>query len=133
MGIDVVINLLARGGGAGRPTADGRGWANVPGRCERGWRFRLPCAAGGSYPWHYTLGYAGARVIAAQKAVRPRKALIEELIEEIQIVGPGRIRPIYGIPRPSRSAGQAPRTSAQFAQWATGVGDTGIEPVTSSV
>lgn len=28
-----------------------------------------------------------------------RKALIEQLVEEIQLVGPGRIRPIYRIPR----------------------------------
>jgi len=35
------------------------------------WRFRFPRAAGGSYPWHYALGYTGARLIAAQKAVRP--------------------------------------------------------------
>lgn len=35
------------------------------------WRFRFPRATGGSYPWHYTLGYTGARLIAAQQAVRP--------------------------------------------------------------
>ena len=35
------------------------------------WRFRFPRAAGGSYPWRYALGYSGARLIAAQKAVRP--------------------------------------------------------------
>ena len=35
------------------------------------WRFRFPRAAAGSYPWRYALGYTGARLIAAQKAVRP--------------------------------------------------------------
>ena len=33
-----------------------------------------------------------------------RKALIEQLVEEIQIVGPSRIRPIYRVPTPSKDA-----------------------------
>ncbi|HEY3737687.1 MAG TPA: replication-relaxation family protein [Jatrophihabitans sp.] len=50
------------------------------------WRFRFPRAAGGSYPWHYALGYTGARLIAAQKAVRPPRPAehaqhLERLVE----------------------------------------------------
>ena len=62
-----------------------------------------------------------------------RKALIEQLVHEIQIVGPSRIRPIYRIPRrnqdtePGADDGTTVRTMGNL------VGDTGIEPVTSSV
>lgn len=50
------------------------------------WRFRFPRAAGGSYPWHYALGYTGARLIAARKAVRPPRPAehaqhLERLVE----------------------------------------------------
>lgn len=50
------------------------------------WRFRFPRAAGGSYPWHYALGYTGARLIAAQKANRPPRPAehaqhLERLVE----------------------------------------------------
>jgi hypothetical protein len=50
------------------------------------WRFRFPRIAGGSYPWHYALGYTGARLIAAQKAVRPPRPAehqqhLERLVE----------------------------------------------------
>lgn len=48
------------------------------------WRFRFPLVEGGSQPWHYTLGYAGARLIAAQKAVRPpRPAEHAERLERL--------------------------------------------------
>ena len=62
-----------------------------------------------------------------------RKALIEQLVEEIQIVGPRRIRPIYRIPgraadtEPSADHGTTVRTMGNL------VGDTGIEPVTPPV
>ncbi len=61
-----------------------------------------------------------------------RKALIEELVEEIQIIGPGQIRPIYRIPRhiqsePADENGTTVRTMGNL------VGDTGIEPVTPAV
>jgi hypothetical protein len=50
------------------------------------WRFRFPRAAGGSYPWRCALGYTGARLIAAQKAVRPPRPAehhqhLERLVE----------------------------------------------------
>lgn len=50
------------------------------------WRFRFPRVAGGSYPWHYALGYTGARLLAAAKAVRPPRPtehvqLLERLVE----------------------------------------------------
>jgi hypothetical protein len=40
-----------------------------------------------------------------------RKAVIEQLIEAIQIVGPSRIRPIYRIPRRDRPPSQHPTTA----------------------
>ena len=35
------------------------------------WRFRFPLVGGGSMPWHYAVGYHGARLLAAQRAVTP--------------------------------------------------------------
>lgn len=35
------------------------------------WRFRYPLLGGGSQPWHYTLGYVGARMMAATRGENP--------------------------------------------------------------
>ena len=51
-------------------------------------RFRFPRAAGGSYPWHYALGYTGARLIAAQKAVRPPRPVEHQLHLERLVESP---------------------------------------------
>ena len=42
-----------------------------------------------------------------------RKALIEQLVEEIQIIGPSRIRPIYRIPRRQRTRRTSTRRRAR--------------------
>lgn len=62
-----------------------------------------------------------------------RKALVEQLVEEIQIVGPGRIRPIYRIPRRASSAEPAAEDCTTVRTMGNLVGRTGIEPVTSRV
>lgn len=85
------------------------------------WRFRFPRAAGGSYPWHYALGYTGARLIAAQKAVRPPRPAehaqhLERLVESpklrhqlgvndffVALAGHARSR---GWPHPNQSGGE---------------------------
>lgn len=35
------------------------------------WRFRYPLLGGGSQPWHYTLGYQGARLMTARRGEDP--------------------------------------------------------------
>ncbi len=62
-----------------------------------------------------------------------RKALIEQLVHEIQIVGPSRIRPIYRIPRRSQHPEQGPDDQRAVRTMGNLVGDAGIEPATSSV
>lgn len=48
------------------------------------WRFRHPLVSGGSRPWHYTVGYTGARLLAAQHAVRaPRPGVFVQRLERI--------------------------------------------------
>lgn len=48
------------------------------------WRFRHPLVSGGSRPWHYTVGYTGARLLAAQRAVRaPRPGVFVQRLERI--------------------------------------------------
>ena len=62
-----------------------------------------------------------------------RKALIEQLVHEIQIVGPGRIRPIYRIPHHEPATESAPDDGTTVRTMGNLVGDTGIEPVTPAV
>jgi site-specific DNA recombinase len=62
-----------------------------------------------------------------------RKALIEQLVDEIQIVGPNRIRPIYRIPRREPTIEAAPNDGTTVRTMGSLVGDTGIEPVTPAV
>jgi hypothetical protein len=38
------------------------------------WRFRRPLLGGGSQPWHFTLGYHGARLRAAQRGDNPPRS-----------------------------------------------------------
>jgi len=59
-----------------------------------------------------------------------RKALVEQLVEEIQIVGPGRIRPIYRIPRRATDTESDADDSTMVRVMGNLVGATGIEPVT---
>lgn len=48
------------------------------------WRFRFPVLGGGSMPWHYTLGYDGARLIAAARAEDPpHKARYQVRLERL--------------------------------------------------
>ena len=48
------------------------------------WRFRHPLVSGGSRPWHYTVGYTGARLLAAQRAARPpRPGVFQQGLERI--------------------------------------------------
>lgn len=48
------------------------------------WRFRHPLVSGGSRPWHYTVGYTGARLLAAQHAARPpRPGVFVQRLERI--------------------------------------------------
>lgn len=63
-----------------------------------------------------------------------RKALVEQLVAEIQIVGPSQLRPIYRIRRANKadtepSLGEEPMLRAMGNL----VGATGIEPVTARV
>jgi hypothetical protein len=62
-----------------------------------------------------------------------RKALIEQLVDELHIVGPNRIQPIYRIPRPYESGEEAPSDEDAVRTMGNLVGDTGIEPAASSV
>jgi site-specific DNA recombinase len=62
-----------------------------------------------------------------------RKALIEQLIEEIQILGPGQIRPIYRVPRLAKGTEPAAEDGTTVRPMGNLVGDTGIEPVTPAV
>jgi site-specific DNA recombinase len=75
-----------------------------------------------------------------------RKALIEALVAEVKITGPDTIIPVFRIPQPPATNGTTPAnteavTALPAATAPQGmvrtmvepVGDTGIEPVTSSV
>ena len=59
--------------------------------------------------------------------------MIEQLVEEIHIIGAGRIRPIYCIPRHSGDTEPATDDGTTVRTMGNLVGDTGIEPVASSV
>ena len=48
-----------------------------------------------------------------------RKALIEQLVHEIQIVGPAASDPSTASHAETRTPNQAPTTAPRFAQWAT--------------
>ena len=62
-----------------------------------------------------------------------RKALVEQLVHEIQIVGPSRIRPIYRIPHRSQDTESVAEDGTTVRTMGNLVGDTGIEPVTPAV
>ena len=57
-----------------------------------------------------------------------RKALIKQLVEEIQIVGPSRIRPIYRIPRRSQEAEPAADDGTTVRTMGNLVGLPGAQP-----
>ena len=68
-----------------------------------------------------------------------RKALVEALVARVTITGPDRLVPVFRVPQPEYDDGAAPAQSAGTTpntpvRTPTDlVGDTGIEPVTSSV
>ena len=67
-----------------------------------------------------------------------RKAMFEALIHEIQIAADDTVKPTFKIPLTNNDEGlalngPAPTTNQTVRVPTTAVGDTGIEPVTSSV
>jgi Replication-relaxation len=84
------------------------------------WRFRFGLAAGGTSPSHYTLGYTGARLIAAQRSVEPPRPAawrqrVERLAESPQLrhrLGTNGVFVAlagYAAPTPTRSPGRTVR------------------------
>jgi site-specific DNA recombinase len=108
--------------------------------CARGEQLASQAAASPAAPPAATLRQV-ADIVAAGSHSQP-KALIEALIHQIKITGPGRIGPVFRIPQPAAeepdvSAGPATAHSANAEDpvraMTKSVGRVGLEPTTGGL